>query len=252
MTQSKHAVNDVVNMSEDAIIESILKKLPDTNYTEFEMPSKCKFYDSDSTTLKVRPMTFADEKKVMSNANVNKDTLNLLVDRCVKGIKVNDLLIIDKLFLVMKIRELSYGGTYKATVPCPDCNHDNNVAFDISILNVNYIDDDLENPREITLPVIEKKVKVKMPTVGDEKYLKNFDLVSDNLWRFVVEIDGFEKPTIISKVVSKLPIKDIHTIVKALGTSDYGLDSQVRLVCNNCSKHSMMELPITSDFFMGS
>ena len=91
-----------------------------------------------------------------------------------------------------------------------------------------------------------------MPTVSDEKHLKNFDLVSENLWRFVEEIDGFNKKTIISKVVSKLPIQDIHTIVKAMGTADYGLDSTVRLVCTNCTSHNMIDLPISSDFFMGS
>jgi|2_EtaG_2_1085320.scaffolds.fasta_scaffold16643_2 hypothetical protein len=252
MTQGKKTEPDIKNMSENDIIESILKKAPDTTYTEVELPSKGRFYDTGKSTLEVRPMTFADEKVVMSNANINKDTLNMLISRCVKGIGIPDLLIIDKLFLVMKIRELSYGGDYRAVVPCPECRHDNDVTFDIGILNVNYIPDDLKDPREIELAVIEKMAKVKMPRVKDEKYLKNFDLISDNLWRFISEIDGHSHPTIISKVVSKLPIKDIHTIVKGLGTTDYGLDSTIRLVCSNCSHHSSMELPISSDFFMGS
>ena len=83
----------------------------------------------------------------------------------------------------------------------------------------------------------------------DENYFSSANLALNNLWRFVEEIDGHSQKSIISKVIPQLPLKDAHTLLDAVGGSDYGLDTKVRFVCDYCNHNEIMELPITADFF---
>ena len=62
------------------------------------------------------------------------------------------------------------------------------------------------------------------------------------------EIDGHTDKSIVAAVVDKLPLVDMKTILKTFDT-EYGLDTKVKLECNNCGGVSILELPINSNFF---
>jgi hypothetical protein len=158
----------------------------------------------------------------------------------------------DKLYLVMKLREISYGDEYNATISCPGCRRDNKVQFQMSQLEVKPISDEFTDPREIDLPVIKKKVVVRLPRVSEESYFSNAEYAISNLWRFVDSIDGNDSLTVISKVIPQLPLKDAHALMTGISTTEFGLDTGVRFVCNHCSHQEDMELPINADFFTGN
>jgi hypothetical protein len=240
--------------NEADILASLLENLPSTDAIVVDVPSKCKFYklDNPAEGIKIRPMTFEDEKAMMSHKNVNIDTLNLLLERCVSNVRVSSLLQMDKLYLIMKLREISYGDAYGATISCPSCRRDNTVQFSLSQLQVNYLPEDAENPAEVFLPVLQKTIKLRYPRVADEGYLQNSELTLANLWRFVESIEGHDKKTIISKVMSQLPLKDSHAVISALGGGEYGIDTDVRFVCSYCGHNEITALPITADFFTGN
>ena len=109
--------------------------------------------------------------------------------------------------------------------------------------------EDYSDPVSVTLPVLEKVIKIRLPRISDEKYLNTLDNTTSNIWRFVEEIDGHTKKTIIAAVLKKLPIKDMHTILGILNGEDYGVDPEVRFACSYCSHHETMTLPINTDFF---
>jgi hypothetical protein len=188
----------------------------------------------------------------MSNQNVNQDTLNTLLSRCLSNISLNNLLQVDKLSLIMKLREISYGDEYRASMACPGCRRDNNLVFNLSKLEMRHFEEGFSNPQEIELPVLKKKVKVRLPLVEDEMYFQNADFAVANLWRFVTEVEGHSQKTLISKFVQKLPLQDAHIVINTISCKDYGLDTKVRFLCTFCSHNEIMELPITSDFFTGS
>jgi hypothetical protein len=242
------------DVSEQDIINKLLGNLPSVTEVPVELPSKNKFYSLPDPTkpITLRAMTFEDEKAMMSNKNVNIDVLNKLLSRCVSNIGVEHLLQMDKLYLIMKLRELSYGEDYNATINCPNCKKDNDVSFKVSQLPVTYLEDDATDPVEITLPILDKKVKVRRPRVADENYFSNAEYALTNLWRFIEEIEGYTQKTVISKVISQLPLKDAHAVVEALSASDYGVNTKVRFVCDYCGNNEIMELPITADFFTES
>jgi hypothetical protein len=228
--------------SKEDIIADILKDVPSDTTIEVDLPSECKAYNMEgSELLTLRPMTFDDERSLIGSTE--GDPVNMLLEKCFKGVKGLDLLPMDKLYLIMKLREISYGDIYETLLICRHCSAENPTKVKLSELNVNPVPDDFQDPVPVHLPVIKKDIKIKMPRVRDE----NTDIY-ENLWRFVTEVDGHTDKSIIAPVVKNLPLVDVKTIIKALST-DYGLDTNVKLKCSKCGGVSVIDLPIDSNFF---
>lgn len=238
----------------DSIIESLVGEHKVEEVIEVDLPSRGVGYifKDNSNKLKIRPMTFLDEKIILSAQKGGKDAVATLLDRCVLNTNPDKMYIFDKLFVLLKIREASYGDSYSATAPCPDCSKDNNLEIKINSLVINYVEESFSNPIELHLPKINKVAKVRIPRVEDEHLLGNFDKSTKNLWRFVVSVDNHTNPVLISKLIDKLPLKDANTIIKAILNPKYGVIPTVKMECSQCQKINTVDLPITSDFFMGS
>ena len=140
----------------------------------------------------------------------------------------------DKLYLIMKLREISYGDEYRANISCTACRKDNEVTFSLNQLPVHYIEDSFTDPLVIDLPILKKKIKVRLPRVSDERYFVNAEQAIGNLWRFIEEIDGHSEKSVISKVIPQLPLKDAHALLDSMAANEYGLDTKVRFLCNYC------------------
>ena len=237
--------------TDQEIIANILKDMPSNDAIELDLPSKNRFYtlQEPGKPITLRPMTFQDEKSMLSKKNSGVDVINQLLARCIENIDVGQLMQMDKLYILMKLREISYGPEYNVTINCPSCHKENNVKFEMNTFEVRYADENLTNPLKIHLPVLKKDVVLRLPRISDEKYFANAEQSLSNLWRFVEEIDGHSSKTIISKVIPQLPIKDAHYLMDALGCTGYGIDTGVTFACAYCNHVESMDLPITADFF---
>ena len=238
------------SMSEEDILELLLKDAPKTDEVELELPSKCLSYKTlNGKTPTLRPMTFDDEKAMISHKNPNVDPLNALLSRCLNNVSISDLYQADKLYILLKLREISYGDDYPVNINCPSCKKESAMNFKLSALRVNYVDDDFSDPVEVTLPQLGHKVGVRLPRVKDEHYFETTDLALSNLWRFVEYINEFDQKTVISKFLEKIPLRDAHAILAAISGKQFGVETQVQFLCPYCNTTSKMEMPITSDFF---
>jgi hypothetical protein len=243
-------LNQPVNdEAKQAVIDEILKELPTDTAVEVELPSECRVYNLEDpgAPITIRPMTFEDEKALVS-AGKGDDPVNLILQRCTTNIKIPDLLSMDKLYLIMKLREISYGDDYNTLLVCSHCKAENPTTVKLSQLNVNPVPDDFEDPITVMLPTIKKEAKVRLPRVRDERMMMDTQAALDQIWRFVVEIDGHTDKSIIAPVVDKLPLRDVRTILNAIKT-DYGVDTKVKFECNSCGGVTVVDLPIDSNFF---
>lgn len=243
-------LNQQVNDSaKQAVIDEILKELPIDTAVEVELPSECRVYtlEDSGAPITIRPMTFEDEKALVS-AGKNDDPVNLILQRCTTNIRIPDLLSMDKLYLIMKLREISYGDDYNTLLICSQCKSENPTTIKLSQLNVNPVPDDFQDPITVMLPTLKKEAKVRLPRVRDEKMMVDPAGALDQIWRFVTEIDGHIDKSIIARVVDKLPLKDIRTILKAIKT-DFGVDTKIKFECTSCGGVTVVDLPIDSNFF---
>jgi len=241
--------NPNVDTAKQKIIDELLKEVPTDTALEVQLPSECRAYtlEDEDMPITVRPMTFEDEKAIVG-AKKTDDPVNLVLQRCVTNIKVMDLLPMDKLYLIMKLREISYGDDYNTLLLCQQCRAENPTTVKLSELNVNPVPDDFEDPVTFMLPIAQKEVKVRQPRVRDEKLFLDTEEALNQLWRFVSEIEGHTDKSIISAVMAKLPLKDVRTILNAI-KSEYGVDTKIKFACKDCGGVSVVDLPIDANFF---
>ena len=237
-------------LSEEDQIASILENLPAETEVDVKVPSRGYPYFGKEGLFRVRPMTFDDEKSLTTGArSAAFNPANHLLSKCVLNVDVDKLVIIDKLYLLIKIRELSYGNEYKVGVVCGNCGFENKLNLELDKLRCEAIPEDFEfRSRKIFLDGIKKEATISYLTVADEEHISP-DRIGDNLWRFIQSIDGIDNPTVIAKVSKKLPIVDIHNIVKNLVLAEYGIQSQIRYTCDSCSTSNLINLPIDENFF---
>jgi hypothetical protein len=238
-----------VTTAKQEIVNELLKELPSNAAIEVELPSENRLYNLEDKEMPItlRPMTFEDEKHLVST-NDNEDPINIILQRCITNVKIPDLLPMDKLYLIMKLREISYGDDYNTLLVCQHCKAENPTTVKLSTLNVNPVPDDFEEPIVIELESIKKTAKLRLPRVKDERFTADTSQALDQLWRFVMEIDGHSDKSIISAVIDKLPLRDVRHILNALQT-DFGLDTRIKFQCKECGGVSVLELPITANFF---
>ena len=233
------------NDAKQEVIDKLLGNLPKDSSIMVQLPSECRVYKylEDETLIKVNPITFEDEK-IISKSD-KKDRTDVMIDRCVPEIDVGTLLMMDYIFLLLKIREISYGDDYTPTVICPKCSSEVATRIQLSELNINPVPDNFSEPVVFELPDAKIQVEAKYPKVKDRNYSKE---LLDNLWRFVTKVGEYTDKSIINGVVKGLPIKDLKTMEKML-TPIFGVDAQTKFECPECKHKTIIGLPIDTDFF---
>ena len=236
--------------SEDEQIASILENMPVETEIDVHVPSGGKTdFGVKGGPVRIRPIKFGDERDVATGGRGPEfNAANHLLSKCTTNVDVDELLVVDKLHLLLKIREISYGNDYKVGVSCKECGYENQLNLQINQLPVENIPDDMDVFNiEVDLKTIKKKAVVSAPITSEERYLT--DNIEKDLWRFIKSIDGNENRAVISKVIPKLPIADVHRIFNAVSLTGYGVLPQIRYTCDSCRADNLISLPIDENFF---
>lgn len=236
----------------DSRLDSLFGDIPPETEVIVTLPSESRFYREPTKTITISPIKFDDERQMAGSVKNKINPINLILSKCVKGVDSSELLLMDKLYLLLKIREISYGSTFPAKITCPKCALEAEVNVDLSKLLVNSIPPEIKDPREINLPKLNKTAKVRFPRVSDEQYLLQQEQVYNNLWRFVTELNGITDPVFIAKAIPKMHIMDVKFIITNIMRQDLGLDPKFIYECGGCGSESEMSVPINENFFLVS
>src|SRR6056300_1251641 len=202
MSENKQIVGSSGDPREDALNE-LFSNSGDDTLNIVDLPSKGKFYEGFQG-VEIKPLTFLDEQKILSNRDPKSDVVSKLLEKSVEGVNVDDLLSMDKMFLLMKVREVSYGDSYDFNITCPVCVAEIKTSLSLSQhLNMTQVPDDLEDPRNIKLPKLKVEAEVRFPRSREEIFLSDSEEVYKNMYRFVVSIDGNSDPVFISKALKR-------------------------------------------------
>lgn len=244
---------EVTSDKQDAV-DKILEFLPPEVEVSVDLPSKGKFYNliDPTASVTVRPMTFDDEKAIANTKKGKVDPVNLLLSRCVNNVNVKELILMDKIYLLYKVREVSYGSDYNALITCPKCFVESEVKVDLARLNINEVPDDMTNPREVELKKIKKKAMVRFPRLNEESFMSLDSDKNSQFWRFVESIDDCSDKQVISEVIKKLPLSDMHTIIQEITRMDYGIDPKINFICFECEGESIVDIQLGENFFTES
>lgn len=216
-----------------------------------KLPSLGKYNEGVGDTIEIKPFNFEDEKILRSVTSITdiKSAITTLFHRCTKGIPYPEMSLVDKGYILYKLREISYGNEYPIEAECASCQEKNELVVELDKLGTTYVENDAGPEISVTLPDSEVEAVIRVPRTADDVYLENPALIMDNLWRFVVRLGKYDERTVIQNFLSKTSARDAAVIRETAFGSGVGLDSKVRFKCIRCGNDQSADLPLNENFF---
>jgi hypothetical protein len=221
--------------------------------------------------VEITPWTTAQEERLVrysSNPGMDRrKMIGELIASSVKfpeGMTMDELVIADQHYLLMKLRAISLVATYTVDHLCAKCGVSHEVSYDIDELPIINPKPDDKDEFLVTLPRSKAQVTLRLLRVKDEQKIaeyrdKKADLGMGNvdsdvylfeLARQVVLVNG-ERPKFDEKkdFLRTLIMLDLAVVKQAIEDRELGIDTAVKARCPNCGTIEEWDLPIQVGFF---
>lgn len=237
------------------------------------LPSGGILYGEDSPwhsgEVVYRMMSVADER-YMAGARKDSDSLvSEILQRCLVSpaaskADVRDLLVADRAFLLVRLRQLSYGDAYGFSAGCPACQAIDRYEVNLANLDVEELAEGFIEPIKVELPLAKRWVELALPRGRDEEevarqtkaFRKRFGKDGGDpsytirMASYIRTIDGQPADFIERKsLVEGLYGRDSLAIRQAVEDVKLGLQTEVQLECPSCGHEFKIGMPMTDEFF---
>lgn len=250
-------------------LEEMLRKIHERHvpWEEVNLPSDGKFYDDIPGTLHIRPMT-GEEEQILATTRYSRKgrTIDMIFERCIReSIDTEKLLSVDRTYLLIYLRGISYTPEYDVEIKCPVCATRFNSVIDLDQdLTVDGCPEDFDASSLIgVLPTTGFQFQYRLATGADEQAVtryrdmrvKEFGDQSDDdtlLYRtslLVERIEGVTDPREINVLLKALPINDVVHLRNTANDVPFGVVTEIDQVCPSCSEAFDIELPMETSFF---
>lgn len=233
LQEPKGSLKDRLNK----LLENVPAQDNDSTYNRCILPS--------SREIFIRSAYFEDEREALTLARAEKiPYIEALTKIVTKGINYSELPFFDHVYILLKVREYSFGSSYPITVNCDSCDAENELVVDINNLRVDRCPTPMTS-LEVTvdLPIAKKKVVARIPRITESDKLGN-----NFLHTYIISVDNETDKYVLEAFIKALPVKDTETIKNAINP-DYGVDPTVNFNCISCKNLNTILLPIDSNFF---
>ena len=237
------------------------KKVAVSNETNFDFP--CGYTDSEGVrhkTFTVREMDGKDEE-ALSRKDLASNTakmMNVLLSRCVTSIGtltpegmgakewenvIKGLYVGDQDVAILKIREVSIGGTLTFNSECPVCGRPLTTEVDVDEIPV--IEFKGEEKIPFSLPSgysdkngeLHKEGTIRLPKGADREILVPIGVQNSARARtmMLTRLVEFNDGTFVSpEIMSSLSIRDRKYLNDLLEENLFGIDTDVPVICTEC------------------
>lgn len=240
-----------------------------TIYEEIELPSKGRFYDGTdgpaNGVVSIRSMTGEEEQILATPRFVRKgQAINMIFQRCLKEqFRPDQLLTIDRTYLLIYLRGISYSPNYDVEVKCPECEKKFGTTIDLNALYVEPCPDTYGPMLQDVLPTTKLPFSYRLSTGRDEQEITDYrdrrikafgDASADDTLTYrtamlVDNIDGLTNNSELQILLKNLPISDVSYIRNCINEPPFGVDTSVEIVCPSCLQDFTVELPLEANFF---
>lgn len=249
-------------------------------FEEIDLPSRGKYYKGiphlETGKLHIRAMTSVEEKLLdRFNANTFYTTVDEIISKCIKeDIDVDKLTLGDRIFILLKIRVMSYGSTYEVRYSCPECEAEYPITIDLSKFEIVYVNEDIEEPYEFPLPVSGATVKMRLPRSGDVREStdrsfaerkKNGVFIDASVYQKAMCCEEFIFPEssqdagyvvkpqedfkLLVGIMQRLHVNDTREIERFFNDHDHGFTEPIMMNCKVCNASFEQYLALNWDFF---
>lgn len=238
-------------------------------YEEIQLPSKGKFYDGtngpSNGIISLRPMTGEEEQILATPRFVRKgQAINMIFQKCMKeNFKAENLLTVDRTYMLLYLRGISYSTSYDIDVKCPECGAKFGTNVDLSSLYVNQCPLEFGPILEETLPHTKLKFRYRLSTGRDEQEVNEYrerrmkqfgdsaadDTLTHRTAQLLEDIDGISDKSELQILLKNLPINDVSYIRSAINEPPFGVDTNIEINCPSCTAEFSIDLPLETNFF---
>lgn len=242
---------------------------------EITLPSKGAFNPEIPRGELVQRCMMVKDQKYLSGSNQSASSaIHQLLQNTTTSPEEFDIMKLtlpDTLYMLFKLRILSYGSEYRFRTRCPECGKKIEVKVDLSQVPVEVLDDDFEDKLVVELPHSKDKVYTKMLTNQDieevnreikRRKKRNSEDESDYILRIVRSIDKvilaepnkdgkkeLKSLLEIERYISNLTDLDASTIIACRDSVVYGVEPMIDYVCPECGEDIELSIQFSSEFF---
>lgn len=241
--------------------------------TEFiPLPSKGKLYPMHhplygKDVIEIKQMTAKEEDILTSRSLLKKGVaLDRLIQSLISDQSINPdtLTIEDRSAIIIAARISAYGAEYATSVTCPECGEKNKTSFDL----LEKLDPVEEESSEITvnengtftvsLPSTKWSVVCRALNGYDEKAFARATekkkegsdaLLMEQLKAMVISVQNVEDREMIERALTVLPASDSRYLRKVYSQVVKSVDMRHTFNCKSCDASTVLEVPLTADFF---
>lgn len=252
-------------------MESQADEIVNAYTTRVQLPSRGVRYGErmKGGWVEVNPMTAAEEKLLANRLLARYQIMNTILSRCLVSspVPLTEWLAADRTFLMMAVRNVTYGPHYEFPLQCQRCERTWSHSVDLpSGLEMRALTKDDLEPFFVTLPMSKKRVGLRLLRVKDQDEISarsggrgeatTVDLGDQyvmTMARHIVEVDGqpVREPGVLEFYESLLG-GDAATLRKAVRENECGVDLRIQTTCGGCGASIKQMMPFTAEFFLPS
>ena len=265
--------SQTISIPKNASVElaSLLENLKSQSYVfeEIKLPSAGKFYNSEDGPqdgiLHIRPMTGEEEQILATPRFVKKgQAIDMIFQRCIQEkYNVKNFLSVDRTFLLIYLRGISYGPEYEVEIKCPSCAKKFATTIDLDSIPVDTCPDNFGPDLNEKLPKSGFRFTYRLSNGKDETELQDHrerrlkqygdstadDTLTYRVTQLTTNIEGIQDKNEIMTVVKNLPVQDVAFLRNVINEPPFGLDTKIPLNCASCLEEFDIELPLDTGFF---
>ena len=238
-----------------------------------ELPSRGIYYlneDGQQLLLEgkanLRPMGKQEEALLFQRGGDPVMKIATIVNNCYLDrdkVKAEDLLIVDRFYILFMLRVQMFGPVYEVPFRCSYCGHQRKMKINVmEELEVKQAKDEDIEPFNVDLPHCKQNVAYKLLRGKDEaeiaRYTKRFRMQStdagdpSNRYRIakqILQIDGNDvDKTSATKFADTLDMADANEFRLAVEEVECGIDLEIMHDCEGCGATVEFVLPFTIEF----
>lgn len=250
--------------------------------TTVKLPSRGVLYTGELAkgVVDLSPMTMAEETLLASGSGGTEilPLVDEVLRRCITSpshVDIREFISADKYFLLIMLRAVTFGSEYSFIWTCNNtvmsgsraelCGYENTQNVHIpEDFQVKTLDPADKEPYTLELPETKKVLSIKLLRGHDEIAIDEYEkkLAKQDkhkasvysLVRQIVVIDGNKITTETPQdrliaFVSSLPAKDIGALRDTVEFYTPGIDTSLKVQCQECGHEEEMDLPLSIDFF---
>ena len=237
------------------LVEEVAKTEIPSGYQLVEgLPSCGKFYKS-GTKIYSRALKVIELKKLASMDGDNfNDVIRSVLKDSVIGVAVDDIILVDKLYLILWQRANTFGKEkFEVNFVCPECGEESTYGFDMSCVSIKGIPEDCG--ADVEYKIGEDTVTLDMIRIKDEAMMEHLaEGVDRDIFTMAVRLhtlNGKElKKEEAYNYITNMNPECFMQLVDVMNKADVEVKPNLTVDCKKCGGRVEIPLSFRGNFFL--